>query len=353
MIFIIIYNFIIFFLDKSQIKLFKSDTNHKYEYLCNFNDNYHKNEYYYMDTQILMIEAEKSFAVLSALASQTRLHILKLLSGEQLNINDIAERLALPQSTVSTNITILEKAGLLRVEIAAGKKGAQKLCAALYGEVVVQLPGMNVVVPENVIDVAMPIGLYTDFHVGPPCGLCSSTEIIGYLDVPDSFLNPKRAVASLIWFERGFVEYKFPNNLKGNLALERLELVMELSSEVPGTNKDWPSDITVWVNGVEIGTWTSPGDFGDVRGKLTPSWWKLAGSQYGLLKHWAITEEGTLIDGNKVSPVTLTEVDIRGHSSVKVRIGIREDAVNAGGVNIFGRGFGNYDQDLLMKMYLR
>ena len=60
-----------------------------------------------------------------------------------------------------------------------------------------------------------------------------------------------------------------------------------------------------------------------------------------------------MIDGNKVSLVTLTDVDIRGHSSVKVRIGIREDAVNVGGVNIFGRGFGNYDQDLLMKMYLR
>ena len=147
-----------------------------------------------------------------------------------------------------------------------------------YDEVVVQLPGIKKEVAQNVIEVAMPVGLYTDFEAHPPCGLCSREEIIGFLDVPDTFLNPKRAVASLIWFERGFVEYKFPNNLKGNMVLERLEFLMELSSEVPGTNKNWPSDITVWVNGIEIGTWTSPGDFGDVRGKFTPAWWKLAGS---------------------------------------------------------------------------
>jgi predicted transcriptional regulator len=199
----------------------------------------------------------------------------------------------------------------------------------------------------------MPVGLYTDFEVHPPCGLCSRDEIIGFLDVPDTFLNPKRAVASLIWFERGFVEYKFPNNLKGNVVLEQLEISMELSSEVPGTNPDWPSDITLWINGIEVGTWTSPGDFGDVRGKLTPAWWKLAGSQYGLLKNWRVTETGTFIDGTQVSHITLADLDIRSHTSVKVRIGIKDNAVNVGGLNIFGSGFGNYDQDIVMKMYTK
>jgi len=42
---------------------------------------------------------------------------------------------------------------------------------------------------------------------------------------------------------------------------------------VPGTNADWPSDISLWVNDVKIGTWTSPGDYGDRRGVHTPRWW--------------------------------------------------------------------------------
>jgi predicted transcriptional regulator len=300
-----------------------------------------------------MIEAENSLDVFNALGSETRLLILKLLNDRKMNVNEIAEELNLPQSTVSTNITILGKAGLITVESAAGKRGSQKLCSVPYDEIVVQLPSMRKEVAQNVIEVAMPVGLYTDFEVSPPCGLCSQNEIIGFLDVPETFFNPKRAVATLIWFERGFVEYKFPNNLPANVGLERLEISLELSSEVPGTNKDWPSDITLWINGVDIGTWTSPGDFGDVRGKLTPSWWKLAGSQYGLLKHWGVTESGTFVDGNRVSEVTLADLDLRGHSSVKVRIGIKKDAANVGGVNIFGTGFGNYDQDIVMRMHLQ
>ena len=303
-----------------------------------------------MDTRLLMIEAEESFDVLNALASKTRLMILKLLRDQKFNVNEIAEELQLPQSTVSTNIKLLEKTGLITVELAAGKKGSQKLCSANYDEVVVQLPSMRKEVAQNIIEVAMPVGLYTDFNVSPPCGLCSPEEIIGFLDVSETFLNPKRAVAGLVWFARGFIEYKFPNNLSADAELEWLEISMELCSEAVVTNSDWPSDITVWINENEIGTWTSPGDFGDVRGRFTPSWWKLAASQYGILTRWRVTKEGTFVDDTKISDITLNDLDIRAHTSVKVWIGVKEDTVHVGGVNIFGKGFGNYDQDIVMKM---
>ena len=145
----------------------------------------------------------------------------------------------------------------------------------------------------NVIEVAMPIGLYTSCEVSAPCGLCSPDGIIGLLDVPGSFLNPDRMNAGLMWFTRGFVEYQFPNNARivGKSIVE-LEFSMELSSEVPGTSADWPSDITVAINGREVGVWTSPGDYGDTRGVFTPDWWKLKGSQYGKLKSWRVTPRG-------------------------------------------------------------
>ncbi|RPJ08617.1 MAG: ArsR family transcriptional regulator, partial [Spirochaetaceae bacterium] len=296
-----------------------------------------------MNSRLLLVEAEKSLDIISALNSETRLQILKLLNGKKLSINNIAEILGIPQSTASTNITILEKAGLVSIESAAGIRGAQKLCQAIYDEIAFEMPNLEKKVQDNIIEVMMPIGLYTDHEIVPPCGMCSTDEIIGYLDSSDTFLNPKRAVAGLLWFGRGFVEYKFPNNIPAKTELEKLELTMELSSEVPGTNKDWPSDITVWINRIEIGTWTSPGDFGDVRGKLTPPWWKLAGSQYGLLKQWGVTPKGTFVDGVKVSEITLEDLALSGHTSIKVKIGIKDDSRNIGGVNIFGRGFGNYD----------
>ena len=125
---------------------------------------------------------------------------------------------------------------------------------------------------------------------------------------------------------------------------------MELSSEVPGTSADWPSDITVSVNGIEIGTWMSPGDFGDKRGVYTPDWWKLKGSQYGKLKNWRITHDGTFVDGMKISPVSLKELDLENHRSIRLKIGVNDDAKHPGGINIFGRGFGNYDQDIVLRL---
>ena len=203
----------------------------------------------------------------------------------------------------------------------------------------------------NTIEVAMPLGLYASCDVSAPCGLCSVEGIIGLLDVPDTFLDPDRMRAGLVWFTRGFLEYQFPNNAKlTNSEVESMEFSFELSSEVPGTAADWPSDITVSVNGIDIGTWTSPGDFGDKRGVYTPDWWKLKGSQYGKLKTWRVSGEGTFVDGVKISPVSVKDLDLENHRSIRLRIGVKDDAKHPGGINIFGRGFGNYDQDIVMRL---
>jgi len=309
-----------------------------------------------MEDKLLIVQVtkdrENAYAIIKSLASKIRLDILDLLKDKRLNVSDIAEKLDIPQSTTSTNLKFLEQAGLVKVEIASGKKGAQKLCSPCYEEIVFQLPSMKREPQENIIEVEMPVGLYTGFKVSPPCGLCSKDKIIGLLDVPASFHEPARSTAGLIWFERGFVEYKFPNNLPVDRELKKLEISMELSSEVVGTSKNWPSDITVWINGVETGSWTSPGDFGDKRGKLTPEWWKLAGSQYGLLKRWSVTKTGFFVDGVKVSDVVISDLGIRNHTSIKVKIGIKENAKNIGGVNIFGNSFGNYAQDIVMRLEL-
>jgi predicted transcriptional regulator len=149
------------------------------------------------------------------------------------------------------------------------------------------------------------------------------------------------------------VEYKFPNNAlySENSALKRLELSMEMSSEVPGTDMKWLSDIGVWINDVKIGIWTSPGDFGDRRGKYTPPFWKLEGSQYGILTTWELGAGGTFVNGKKVSSVGLADLRIQDHHSIKVRIGVDESVRHVGGLNIFGKGFGDHDQDIVLKLY--
>lgn len=112
-----------------------------------------------------------------------------------------------------------------------------------------------------------------------------------------------------------------------------------------------PSDITLSVNGVETGIWTSQGDFGGVRGRLTPEWWPIEQTQYGVLKRWRITMDGTYVDGEKISEVSLDNINLEANPHICMRLEVKEDARNVGGINLFGKRFGNYNQDLVMRTH--
>jgi predicted transcriptional regulator len=202
---------------------------------------------------------------------------------------------------------------------------------------------------DNFVDIEMPIGAYVDCNVATTCGMVSETGIIGQLDDPSTFYDPDRFRAQLLWFKQGYVEYRFPNRLPANALLESIQISLELCSEAPLHNEEWPSDITMWMNGLEIGTWTSPSDFGGERGSLTPAWWEEWNSQYGLLKVWKVTSDGTYIDGIRVSDLTVDALQIGSGGFVSVRIGVKEDAARVGGINIFGQHFGNYPQGIVMR----
>lgn len=308
-----------------------------------------------VSSDILSISPDRDVEIVKALASMPRMMILRLLRHRgPLNVNEISEALDLPQSTVATNVQTLEACGLIETQAMKANKGRQKICYARYGEILVRFDDPPLQQKTNLIEVAMPIGLYTSCNVTAPCGLCSSEGVIGLLDVPDFFLDPSRMKASLLWFWRGHVEYKFPNNARVlNAEVEAIEFTMELSSEVPGTNADWPSDISIWVNDVKVGTWTSPGDYGDKRGRLTPRWWKLEGSQYGHLTTWVVSGKGTSVNGTRASDVTLDRLGLLEHHSIRLRVGIDEGAQRPGGVNIFGKQFGNHDQDIVMRIHVK
>ena len=61
--------------------------------------------------------------------------------------------------------------------------------------------------------------------------------------------------------------------------------------------------------------------------------------------------EGSFVDGVRVSDVRLADLALPDHHSIKVRIGIKDEAEHVGGINVFGRGFGNYDQAIVLRLY--
>ena len=291
-------------------------------------------------------------AVTKALGSETRLEILRFLSAHTCSVLEIAEALNLPPSTANLHINVLEKAGLIETDLRPATRGLQKVCARVYDRIVIQLPAD----PERegkTVEVSMPIGAFVNIEVTPTCGLAGELGIIGHLDDPSAFYEPERMYAQLLWFRRGSVEYRFPNRLPPNVLLDDIEISFEACSEAPLYHANWPSDITVWIDDTEIGTWTSPADFGGERGALTPGWWGVQNSQYGLLKVWKVTNNGTFVDGLQVSKVKLQHLSLKPDEPISVRIGIKENASNIGGMNLFGSKFGNYPQDIVLRQHFK
>lgn len=291
-------------------------------------------------------------SVSRALASRTRLAILRWLGNHTSSVLEIAEALDLPASTATQHINVLEQSGLIETTLRPATRGLQKVCARIYDDVVIQIPKERSE-DDNLIEVSLPIGGYVDAVVTPTCGLASASAIIGHLDDPGAFFEPERMQAQLLWFRRGYIEYRFPNRLPPDADLESLEISMEVCSEAPLHHAEWPSDITLSVNGVEVGTWTSPGDFGGERGALTPLWWGANNTQFGLLKVWRINRMAAYVDGVFLSSTTLGDLHIEGATSISVRVGVKPDARNVGGINLFGREFGNYPQDIVLRQRFR
>ncbi len=301
-----------------------------------------------MPFHIQELSATESVAVFRALASEPRARIIELLAERDMNINELSQALGLTQPSVTKHVQILEEAGLVSSDYVAGPQGMQKRCRRTHDRIVVEM-GASGPKQDLVAEIEVPIGMYTDAQAVPTCGLASRERFIGHLDNPVSFFLPERAQAEILWSSGGYIEYVFTNSLPLQAKITSVDLALEISSEAPGYDNDYPSDITFWINGIEVGTWCSPGDPGGTRGRLNPLWWHDNLNQNGFLKVFTIDHEGTSIDGNKISNKTIEDLDFRPWATTRVRIGIKPDAPHQGGFTLFGKGFGNYEQDLVMR----
>ncbi|WP_139903114.1 ArsR/SmtB family transcription factor [Clostridium thermarum] len=302
------------------------------------------------DIDLNIDRAEELYNIAKALASEVRIEIIKLLNFNSYNVNEIAEKLNIPTSSAALNVKVLEDAGLIHTELQPGVRGSMKVCSRKNDNITIKLTSDIVHSRDNSFYINMPIGNFVDCAVQPTCGMVSEMGYIDREDSPRAFYNPLRTNAQLIWFYKGYLEYRFPNNILQIGKEKSIEISMEICSEAPNYRNNWPSDITLWINGKEIGTWTSPGDFGGRRGRLNPVFWSDGCTQYGLLKAWKVSKDGAYIDEKKVSDINIEDLELGKNDYISVRIGIKDDAQNVGGINIFGEKFGDYEQNIVMRI---
>lgn len=282
-----------------------------------------------------------------ALSSPTRIDIIRLLSANSYNIGEISEKLDIPASSAAMHVRVLEDAELIHTEVQPGERGSMKLCSRKSDYITIRLIARPEELNETV-STSMPIGAYTDCKIQPTCGLATDYGLIGQDDQPSAFFNPERIHAQILWFSSGYVEYRFPSP-EVNRKIKQIALSMEVCSEAPNFREDWKSEITVWMNGVDCGTWCSPGDFGARRGRVSPDWWSDGNTQYGLLTTWSMTEHESFINGLKTGGKGFSEISFDA-PFLSVRIGNKPDAKYQGGVNLFGEKFGDYPQSIVLSV---
>ena len=295
-------------------------------------------------------EPERLCPVAKALSSPIRVRMISLLGVRPMNVNELAEALSLPVSTAALNVRQLEEAGLIHTEIHPGIRGAMKLCSRRVDSVSMLLTN-DMLDGMSALTMQLPIGSYSSAEgIQPECGMVSDHAWIGETNMPRAFYHPDRFGAQMLWFRSGELEYRFSLGEIDPQQVAFIEFSMEMSSNAPMYRPDFKSDIHVSVNGVTLGTWVSPGDYGGRRGRLNPSWWSDTSSQFGLLKTWRVDASGSLLDNEALSGVKLSDLNLSGQDYISLRVGVSADSEHVGGLNLFGSKFGDFAQGVVMRV---
>lgn len=294
---------------------------------------------------------EDGVKIYDALNSDVRLKIIAILKErDNINLKQLASALRLTNGALTTHIKKLEDSKIIKVSSKSGVRGSQKVCSLAETKLIIDFFDENDFL-ENVYSFDIGIGHYVDYKINPTCGIVTKDAIIGEFDDPKYFTFPERIDASLLWFTTGHVSYQLPNSLKGNEICSEIQICMELCSEAPGYSTHYPSDINFMINNKDLGYFTSPGEFNDRRGIFTPSWWFPNLGQYGKLKLLTVNQNGCYIDGLKISDTTVNDLNIGAEKNILFTIRVDKNAKNVGGVTLFGKNFGDYDNGITLKMF--
>ncbi|MCR5088884.1 MAG: ArsR family transcriptional regulator [Oscillospiraceae bacterium] len=290
--------------------------------------------------------------LLKCLGSDIRIDILDLLQRKgPMRMTDIASALGITNGSLSPHIKQMSECGLINISFSSGKHGLQRTCSVREQQILLEIEGLGR--NANLYETEIGVGQYVAYQAFPTCGISTPDHLIGKEDDPRYFSSPERVDAGIIWMGHGYVEYMIPNYLKPQQELIELLISMEIASEAPGFREDWPSDIYFSINGVRLCDWQLPGDFGKNPGIYTPSWWDRNWNQYGQLKFLSIDRDGTYMDGFRRSDVSLDDLRITADSSILFRITAPETAEHCGGLTLYGRSFGNYDQALRIRVHYK
>ena len=288
-----------------------------------------------------------------ALASPVRVNILKHLQYAPFvkTVPELVKELKIPTTTLMYHLEKLEKGKLIKMRYKGSSAGTTRIISRNYGECLLELMYGAYEQEEgnrNFAEQSLGVGSFADF-TGHDLKFASSEKLYSEIDTP---FSDKRYLSQLIFTTHGIICYHFSNIIAQKSIVREIVFSLEICSEAPYYDNDFKSDITFWINGKEVATYLSLGDYGDRRGLLNPSWWSSRNTQYGKLVNIRVNANGVFLNDNKVSSkITLKDLELEKGNKIKFEFGNKEGCEHDGGFNIFGSKFGDYPQDILLKIY--
>ncbi len=221
---------------------------------------------------------------------------------------------------------------------------------------------------EHQVVMDMPIGnYYTSFIDSMPCGMVLYNGS-AFFDNCDVFKTSSHYYATLLWFGKdGFLAY---NVSLPNITPIDLRIFMEVSSEAPLHNENYPSDLSIYINKDKYLTYNINGDYGGEYPRYMPQNlknWNKDYSQHGEPLLIEINDFGTFIVDKKVtekevddwlyrridlplkrvSDKTIKGIDM---SNMDFVLSIDKDSQHVGGLNVYGKRFGNYAHGIVFSI---
>ena len=288
-----------------------------------------------------------------ALGNETRLRILQTLQKEPFiyTVPELVKLTKIPTSTLLHHLKKLEKANIVHLTYRTSSHGTVRMVTRDMKGANLSFYYNDYKSSKHVLSSvqSVGVGMYSSFEADGSY-LCLVKDKL-YTDKAEIY-NPLHYDAQLIASSNGRVTYEFSNTVALHKEVVELLISLEICSEAPYHDNNYMSDITFWINGKEITTYLSDGDYGDRVGILNPDYWPKVNTQYGKLVNLSIKKDGVYINDVKFeSKYNLENINLTKGNKLTLTIGNKSTAEHVGGFNIFGKTFGDYPQDICLQFF--
>ena len=295
---------------------------------------------------------ENGLEIFKCLGSEVRMKIVSLLAENgEMNLNELTASLRLTNGALTPHIRKLTECGIIDVRIAHTGRGLQKVCSLKTDQMLLNVYPTMEERSMKMYETSVRVGYYSNYALKPGCGLAGSDGLIGVENDPRAFSWPERIGAELLWLHDGYVEYRIPNLLPEKQEIVQLTLSFEISGADQGSAEDSLSDLHFFLNGKDIGSWRTIHAGDNSHGFYTPLWWNRPERRCGFLKMLVINEKGVYLDGVQVAQTGEGWRFLDEDGEMNFRLETHPENGRNSGLALYGSGFGNYKQDILVRVH--